>query len=212
MTNSNHIEITVAEHPLLDLHWFVAEYPAPLGDLDSPPWLLDLLRANAEAPLRSSNDVRAAVRDLLRVGGFKPTGRSKPSAEYLLRASSAERLGAINLAVDLGNAVSLHSGLPISVVDVDRTRLPLRIDIAAGGERYVFNPSGQEIEVGGLLCCFDADGPCANAVKDAQRTKTDAATRRTVSLIWGTRALAGRTQEAAAFYADLIARAGVTVV
>ena len=28
----------------------------------------------------------------------------------------------------------------------------------------MFNASGQTIDVGGLLCLFDAEGPCANAV------------------------------------------------
>ncbi len=205
---SDGLSITVAEHPLLDLHWFVTEYPTPLGEAETPAWLVDLLRVDADAPMQSSDDVRRAVRDLLRHGGFKPTGRSKPSAEYLVRAASEERLGSINLAVDLGNAVSLHSGLPISVVDLDRAQPPLRVEIAAAGERYVFNPSGQEIDVSGLLCLLDVDGPCANAVKDAQRTKTSADTRRTVSLIWGSRALGARGQEAAGLYRDLVARAG----
>jgi hypothetical protein len=35
---------------------------------------------------------------------------------------------------------------------------------------YVFNQSGQTIDVAGLLCLFDSDGPCGNAVKDSQRT------------------------------------------
>ena len=58
------------------------------------------------------------------------------------------------------------------------------------------------------LCLFDADGPCANAVKDAQRTKTAADTRRTLSLIWGTTALPGRAARAEAWYRQLLEQHG----
>jgi hypothetical protein len=61
------------------------------------------------------------------------------------------------------------------------------------------------------VCLFDADGPCANAVKDAQRTKTTAGTRRTLSVVWGTRALPGRTERAVAWYRELLESAGARV-
>jgi DNA/RNA-binding domain of Phe-tRNA-synthetase-like protein len=102
----------------------------------------------------------------------------------------------------------LHSGLPISVVDLDLARPPLRIGVAPAGARYVFNASGQEIDLAGLLCLFDAEGPCANAVKDAQRTKTHAGTLRTLSVLWGTTTLPGRAAEAASWYRALLAEAG----
>ena len=72
----------------------------------------------------------------------------------------------------------------------------------------MFNVSSQTIDLGGLLCLFDADGPCANAVKDAQRTKTSAATTRTLSVVWGTSALAGRALETARWYRRLLEEAG----
>ena len=175
----------VEPHPLLRVAAFVSELPAPLGDLPTPPAVLELLRLDAPAPLVRDEAVRADVRDLLRHGGYKPTGRGKPASEYLVRAAGEGTLGAINLVVDACNAASLHSGFPISVVDLDRARGPFRIAVAPAGAAYVFNASGQEIDLGGLLCLFDADGPCANAVRDAQRTKTRAETRRTLSVIWG---------------------------
>src|SRR5262249_24383308 len=158
---------------------------------------------DAAAPMRPDQTVRAAVRDLLRHGGYKPTGRAKPSSEYLAGAVSEGALGSINAAVDECNVVSLHSGLPISVVDLDRASPPLRVSAAPAGARYVFNASGQEIDLAGLLCLFDAEGPCANAVKDAQRTKTGAGTTQTLSILWGTRALPGRAAAAAAWYRGL---------
>ncbi|APR77519.1 Hypothetical protein A7982_02866 [Minicystis rosea] len=203
--------ITIEPHPLLDVVTFVTTFAAPLGELPASEAVRRLLTPEAAAPMRSDDAVRGAIRDLLRHGGYKPTGRGKPSSEYLIRAVADGALGAINAAVDTGNAASLHSGLPISVVDLDRVKAPLRIGVAAAGTRYVFNASGQEIDVGGLLVLADTDGPCANAVKDAQRTKTSAATRRTLSVLWGTTALPGRTEEASRWYRALLGEMGASI-
>jgi len=172
--------------------------------------LIALLKLDASVPLHSDDTVREVVRALLRHGGFKPTGRSKPASEYLLRAVGEGSLSSINLAVDACNVVSLHSGLPISVVDLDRARGPFRVGLAPAEASYVFNASGQSIDLGGLLCLFDAEGPCANAVKDAQRTKTGAETRRTLSIIWGTTALMGRAAQTGAWYRALLEQCGAT--
>lgn len=201
--------LTVDPHPLLEIAAFTTIFPVPLGELPpSEPLRALLALAPAEPaptpPLTADDQVRGAVRDLLRQGGYKPTGRGKPASEYLLRAAQDGSLGSINPAVDACNAVSLHSGLPISVVDLDRAVAPLRIGVAPEGARYVFNASGQTIDLAGLLCIFDAEGPCANAVKDAQRTKTHAGTRRTLSVLWGTRALPSRAAEASAWYQSLL--------
>jgi DNA/RNA-binding domain of Phe-tRNA-synthetase-like protein len=192
-------------HPLLDAGAFTSALERPLSETATPAALLALLRLDAPAPLASSDDVRKAVRDLLRHGGYKPTGRGKPASEYLLGIAQQSTLESINALVDACNAVSLHSWLSISVVDLDRTVGALRVGLAPEGASYVFNASGQTIDLGGLLCLFDEEGPCANAVKDAQRTKTSADTRRTLSIVWGTRALPGRTGLTVAWYRELIA-------
>jgi DNA/RNA-binding domain of Phe-tRNA-synthetase-like protein len=196
--------LKVDSHPLLNLWAFVTTFARPLGEMRSPPELSALLSLQAAAPLHSDDKVREAVRNLLRHGGFKPTGRSKPASEYLLRAVGEGQLGSINVAVDICNIVSLHSGLPISVVDLDKAVAPYMVGIAPAGSSYVFNASGQIIDVSGLLCLFDADGPCGSAVKDAQRTKTEGSTRRTLSIIWGTTALPGRAVETENWYRQLL--------
>jgi DNA/RNA-binding domain of Phe-tRNA-synthetase-like protein len=195
---------SVDSHPLLDLRAFVTRFPQPLCEVPTPHDLAALFSAEAEAPLKSDDAVRDAVRRLLRHGGFRPTGRSKPASEYLLRAAGEGKLSSINLAVDVANIVSLHSGLPISVVDVAALREPLRIAVAGPDDRYVFNTAGQVIDLAGLLCLFDAEGACANAVKDAQRTKTSPATRETLSLVWGTHALPGRAAATETWYRELL--------
>jgi DNA/RNA-binding domain of Phe-tRNA-synthetase-like protein len=202
--------LPVEPHPLLDLRLFETHFPRPLGDMPPTEELKGLLNLEAPAPLRSDDTVRDAVRQLLRHGGFKPTGRSKPASEYLLKAVGEGWLTSINVAVDACNAASLHSGLPISVVDLDLARPPFRVGVAPAGATYVFNPSGQTIDVAGLLCLFDAEGPCANAVKDSQRTKTNAATRRTLSLVWGSTALPNRAAQTEAWYRSLLEGQGAT--
>src|SRR5438128_5584946 len=97
--------LTIDPHPLLDLRAFVTTFPRPLGEMPSPPELTALLSLDAPAPLHSDDKVRETVRALLRQGGFKPTGRSKPASEYLLRAVGDGSLTAINLAVDACNIV-----------------------------------------------------------------------------------------------------------
>ncbi len=200
--------ITLDAHPLLDARAFTTRFDAPLDALPSPEWLRDLLRLDAPAPVTSSDETRGHVRDLLRHGGYKPTGRGKPASEYLLRAAGENSLGSINAAVDACNVVSLHSGIPISLVDLDRAHAPLRIGIAGPGDRYIFNASGQEIDLEGLLCLFDAEGPCANGVKDAQRTKTHAGTTYALSVLWGVRADTALVDAALAWYCAIIQQLG----
>jgi DNA/RNA-binding domain of Phe-tRNA-synthetase-like protein len=176
--------LDVVDYPDLDLRCLRATTQAPLGASASPGWLVELLAVSAPAEVQAPDWVRPTVRDLFRHRGYRPTGRGKPSAEYLRGAAAKGALGPINPAVDCGNAVSLHTGLPISVVDLSRTSGALRVDVPPPGTSYVFNRSGQTIDVGGLLSLFDEVGPCANAVKDAQRTKTDEDSTELLALIW----------------------------
>lgn len=67
------------------------------------------------------------------------------------------------------------------------------------------------MDLAGLLCLFDAEGPCANGVKDSQRTKTGPAARRTLSLIWGTTSLPGRAEATEAWYHALLKAHGASV-
>ena len=202
--------LRIDPHPLLSAASFVTVFPAPLGSIATPAAALDALRLDGPAPVQRDETMRSAVRDLLRHGGYKPTGRGKPASEYLVRAAMEGALGSINAAVDVCNAVSLHSGLPISVVDVDRARDPFRIGVAPAGAAYVFNASGQEIDLSGLLCLFDADGPCANAVRDAQRTKTRDESRATLSVVWGCVGFETRLEQAQRWYRALLESAGAT--
>ena len=204
--------ISVDEHPLLEAKVFVSRFPETLGNLPTPSTVLAYYDLEAEAPLSPDDVTKKSVRDCLRHGGYKPTGRGKPASEYLIKAVEKEWLSpqkGINLAVDLCNVVSLHSGLPISVVDAALAKEPLRLGLAEPKTSYVFNPSGQEIDIGGLVSLFDEAGPCGGPVKDSQRTKTSEATRETISVIWGCQALSERTDAALRWYRELLTNAGV---
>ena len=203
------MDITIDDHPDLDAQIFVSSLPKCLGEMPSPAWLQSLLNLEADSPLSFSDETKAEVRNLLRHGGYKPTGRGKPASEYLVRAGGEGKLRSINTVVDCCNVVSLHAGLPISVVDLDKAQAPFRIGLAEPGTEYVFNPSGQVIKVSGLLGLHDAAGACANAVKDAQRTKTDENTIKTLTIIWGTNKLPGTAKPALDWYLGLLDKLGI---
>jgi DNA/RNA-binding domain of Phe-tRNA-synthetase-like protein len=117
----------------------------------------------------------AAVRNLLRQGGFRPAGRNKPAQEYLLRTAQADRPPSINNAVDLINMISLESGLPISLIALARTGTELEFRHGTEGERYVFNTARQELDLHGLICLCSVSGqqsrPVASPVKDSLLAK-----------------------------------------
>lgn len=138
-----------------------------------------LVDALAEAKARGealvSADRKAAVRSMLRHGAYKPAGRAKPSSEYLLQALMEEDFPAVNYFVDAVNVVSLISGYPISIIDLEKAGLDLLLRRARAGENYVFNAGGQIIDLADLLCVCRRAGevytPTANPVRDSMATK-----------------------------------------
>jgi DNA/RNA-binding domain of Phe-tRNA-synthetase-like protein len=134
------------------------------------------------APLKN------AVRDLLRTGGFKPSGRSKPASEYLAQAVKEERFPFINNLVDINNYISLSSGLPASLLDLASTGERLALRYGAPGEKYIFNETGQEIDLAGLICLCRVDGaasrPVGNPVKDSMEAKLRPATKAVVGVVF----------------------------
>lgn len=200
------LTLVIEPHPLLDVSAFVTRNAHALAELATPAAIAQLAEPGATAPVAASEQVKTAVRDLLRHGGYKPAGRSKPASEYLAAALAKREFPRINALVDTCNVVSLHSGLPISLIDLDRLDRggALTIRIAPPATSYVFNPSGQTIDAGGLVCLYDAQGPTGTPVKDAQRAKTHDGTVAALAIVWGTHALAGRTAQTTRWYQDLV--------
>ena len=200
--------IEVAQNERLLARYFTCEFPAPLKDCPASERVLRLLRKEESPGFAPDDQIKAAVRNLLRLGGFKPTGRSKPASEYLEKAFQDGFLNPINAAVDVCNAVSLHSGLPISVIDLELAQPPYEVKIVADKIGYVFNPSGQELDLQGLVCFWDTHGPCGSPVKDSQRTKTHPDSRRTLVLIWGSQDVPERVNATERLYRELLQDCG----
>ncbi len=145
--------------------------------------MLDKFVAAREEDDSALEKNRLASRDMLRMAKFKPTGRSKPANEYLLRTVSDEAgdgFPRINPIVDVANFFSLTNQIPLSLWDMDQ--------VSADGycfryglpdETYVFNPAGHSIALQDLVVgCALVDGhnsgqPIVNPIKDSAATKTN---------------------------------------
>jgi DNA/RNA-binding domain of Phe-tRNA-synthetase-like protein len=164
----------------------------------APDYLRDLLdRTRAAGESFLSPERKAAVRNMLRFGKYRPAGRGRPSSEYLLAAALAgdgveDSFPLVNGPVDANNAVSLEWGYPASIFDAAKTGSELLLRRGAAGESYVFNPSGQTIELEDLLVvcrrCAAVGAsvwePCGNPVKDAMATKVFEDARDVVAVVY----------------------------
>ncbi len=148
----------------------------------------EIAKKVVEEGLPGGDTRRNAIRDLLRQGGFKPAGRSKPAQEYLLRTVQQTGFPFILNAVDINNLHSLESGLPISMIALDRVGEHISLRWGREGEDYIFNASGQSLDVAGLLCLCQGQGadarPVANPVKDSMFAKLIAEDTRLLACIY----------------------------
>jgi DNA/RNA-binding domain of Phe-tRNA-synthetase-like protein len=130
-------------------------------------------------------ELKTAVRDLLRTERFKPSGRSKPASEYLAQAARENRFPFINNLVDINNYISLLSGLPASLLDLTVLGDELVIRYGRENERYVFNSTGQHIDLDGLICvCSAAGTPFGNPVKDSLAGKITDNTTSVIGIVF----------------------------
>ena len=134
------------------------------------------------------SEVRKRVRRMLRYGKYHASGRGKPASEFLLRSALRDEFPLVNGPVDVNNAISLASGLPGSIFDTGISGAHLLVRRGRPGESYVFNNSGQTIDLQDLLLvCRKTDGawePCGNPVKDAMTTKIHQRTRNVVAVLY----------------------------
>jgi DNA/RNA-binding domain of Phe-tRNA-synthetase-like protein len=148
--------------------------------------MLDRVRAAGDGFL--SPERKVAVRGMLRFGKYKPAGRSKPSSEYLLGAALQGDFPLVNGPVDVNNSVSLAWGYPASLFDLELSGPDLLLRRGTAGESYVFNSSGQSIDLEDLLCVCRSEGgvwvPCGNPVKDAMATKIRESTRNLAAVVY----------------------------
>ena len=144
-------------------------------DATDPRFAARALEFGALREAAVSPDRKAAVRGMLRHGSYKPAGRAKPSSEYLLAAALEGDFPSVNFFVDAANIVSLVSGYPVSIVDLDKAGPEFLVRRGLEGEGYVFNAGGQTIDLKDLLCVCRREGgafvPTANPVRDSMATK-----------------------------------------
>ena len=169
---------------------------AVVSGLDAGPsvgllaeWLDERI-AKADDPPEAT---RQAVRQLLKHGGFKATGRNKPASEYLAEARKRGEFPRVLDCVDVMNVISLESGFPISILDLEKVRAlypevaerGLCVRLGAPGESYAFNTSGHSIELANLIGVAVDSGPMiANPVKDSMPTKVGPHTREVMAVIY----------------------------
>jgi DNA/RNA-binding domain of Phe-tRNA-synthetase-like protein len=135
--------------------------------------------------------LQLACRDMLRNGRYKPTGRGKPASEYLVRAATEGVFPQINGLVDANNLVSLEHLVPISLWDVELANSnEYHFRLGRAEERYVFNRSGQELDLEDLIVGAASDGntpgarPIVNPVKDSLATKTKESTTQIAAAVY----------------------------
>jgi DNA/RNA-binding domain of Phe-tRNA-synthetase-like protein len=131
-----------------------------------------------QRPLGADEErVRQGCREVLRNGRYRATGRGKPASEYLMRAAAEGSFPRINGPVDANNLVSLIHCVPISLWDVALGgSRSVEVRLGRAGESYVFNPTGQVLELADLVCgCALDSGGASRAIvtpiKDSLATK-----------------------------------------
>ena len=136
-------------------------------------------------------EIKTGIRRMLKRGGFSASGRSKPASEYLAQAAREGRFPTINNLVDINNLMSLESGLPISMLDLDVVGTAIELRYGRPGEKYVFNSTGQKIDLDGLICvcrATEAGGlPLGNPVKDSMTAKLKENTRDIIAVVYASR-------------------------
>ncbi len=194
------------------------QYPSRFGEE-----LANLLTRRRSDLAPDEEARRAAARDILRNGRYRPTGRGKPASEYLLRAAAADDIPfpRINAPVDVCNYLSLKHVIPISLWDVDLAETDNFVfRLGQAGEAFVFNEGGQTIDVEDLLvgCRVREDGvssgePIVNPVKDSFLTKTTPSTERIAACVYAPASTVTREglESICSEFAGLLAQCGSSV-
>lgn len=187
--------------PGFEVRALVARFERPLGELTSPPELLAALRVS-EPP----REIWRGVTALLHRFGRRPSHRLRPGGERIGRAALAGRLRSVDVAVDAATATALRCGLPVTVVDPERLRGPLRVTVTPRATRMPVGADGTTRDVGNVPALADLDGPRVTPVAIDVAARPTAATRTTLSIVWGTQALG--LAAALEYHRELLTAAG----
>ncbi len=162
--------------------------PLPPASEEALAALLAVRKAPELPP--AEEKVRAECRNMLRNGSYKPTGRGKPASEYLLGAAREGAFPRVGALVDINNLISLKYLLPVSIWDADLcSSRNFEFRLGRAGESYLFNQSGQALDLEDLVCGCELDGggaslPIVTPVKDGMRTKVRPETRTAIGAVY----------------------------
>lgn len=174
----------IGENVLFGLVWAIGLEPGRSPDAFDERLSALLIRRKEELT-EEEDATRRAARDILRFGRYKPTGRGKPASEYLVRAAREDSFPRISPPVDICNLISLEHLVSASIWDLDLAGTAFTARRGREGEQYVFNASGQTIDLQDLLLLADAsDTPVVNPVKDCHRTKTTSDSRNVAGVVY----------------------------
>lgn len=144
----------------------------------------------------------AAVRAAFKKAGKDPS-RYRPSSEALTRrAIAGDPLPHVNAVVDIGNIVSLMTGVPVGVYDRAKLQGGLTLRIGEDGESYKSLGRG-EINLKGLILLADEAGPCGTPFSDSARTAVTETSKDILFLLYGLN-MDVQIVEAAAEFADTL--------
>ena len=144
----------------------------------------------------------AAVRAAFKLAGKDPS-RYRPSSEALTRrAIAGDALPVVNAVVDIGNIVSLMTGVPVGVYDQSKLQGALTLRVGDEGETYTSLGRG-DINLDGIILLADNTGPCGTPFSDSRRTGVTEDTKDVLFLLYGLN-LDVEIVEAAAEFADTL--------
>jgi len=183
------IDRSLTPSPVLPALIYAEGIAPPEQTKDAPSFLAEAItRARATGEGFIPAEIRTRVRRMLKHGKYRASGRGRPASEFLLRAALTGEFPLINGPVDVNNAISLISGLPGSIFDADISGRELLLRWGLPRESYVFNRSGQTIDLEDLLVVCRSTGggwePCGNPVKDAMTTKVTEKTRNVIAVLY----------------------------
>ena len=183
------LDPSLSPSPVLPALIYAEGIAPPHPTVEAPPFLADTIaRVQEIGEGFIPQEQRARVRRMLKHGKYRASGRGRPASEFLLRAALTGEFPLINGPVDVNNAISLISGLPGSIFDADISGRELLLRWGLPRESYVFNRSGQTIDLEDLLVVCRSTGggwePCGNPVKDAMTTKVTEETRNVIAVLY----------------------------
>lgn len=125
----------------------------------------------------------AGWRQVLRALGTDPTRYRVASERLLRRVCKGEPLPAVCDLVDVANAWSVRTGLPVGLYDLAHVQGPVTLGAGRPGERYR-TLAGTDLETAGKPVLRDVAGPLGGPLTDGERAMITPACREALFLAY----------------------------